>query len=296
MEVWSYCLYLLTDIATFTPPPPTLPTPPTNPHHSYTLYCYHSVDNWWLWKMEMKPNNWNKFCILSFSMTGSQRLLQLLLMLWTFQKVRVVVCFTNLSHSERKQLSGNFQKCLGLGKYEAFSNANQREASQESSTDHYPWQTPGKTFSAASQIILRVEKIASYTLILRAFLQARIFECRKWVVFTLPVVAEPCVLVLVEGGFPGIYNLYLTLADRCWTPDGSSVILSTVWRTSQVSPQTITLPLHYWNNFPGKVWVTEKRWIVKTSNVIVYKRRMRKSDNMISNTVCKIWETRKPYD
>ena len=142
MEVWSYCLYLLTDIATFTPPPPTLPTPPTNPHHSYTLYCYHSVDNWWLWKMEMKPNNWNKFCILSFSMTGSQRLLQLLLMLWTFQKVRVVVCFTNLSHSERKQLSGNFQKCLGLGKYEAFSNANQREASQESSTDHYPCHYP----------------------------------------------------------------------------------------------------------------------------------------------------------
>ena len=101
-----------------------------------------------------------------------------------------------------------------------------------------------------------------------------------------------CVLVLVEGGFPGIYNLYLTLVDRCWTPDGNSVILSTVWRTSQVSPQTITLPLHYWNNFPGKVWVTEKRWIVKTPNVIVYKRRMRKSNNMISNTVCKIWETR----
>ena len=196
MEVWSYCLYLLTDIATFTPPPPTLPTPPTNPHHSYTLYCYHSVDNWWLWKMEMKPNNWNKFCILSFSMTGSQRLLQLLLMLWTFQKVRVVVCFTNLSHSERKQLSGNFQKCLGLGKYEAFSNANQREASQESSTDHYPWQTPGKTFSAASQIIRRVEKIASYTLLMRAFLQAGIFECRKWVAFTLPVVAKPWTVFL----------------------------------------------------------------------------------------------------
>lgn len=36
-----------------------------------------------------------------------------------------------------------------------------------------------------------------------------------------------------KGGFPGIYNLYLTLADRCWTPDGHSVILSTVWRTSQ---------------------------------------------------------------
>lgn len=49
-------------------------------------------------------NKLNKFCFLSFSMTGSQRLLQLLLMLWTFQKVRVVVRYANLFHSEWKIL------------------------------------------------------------------------------------------------------------------------------------------------------------------------------------------------
>ena len=108
-------------------------TPPTHP--SYIFYCWwkwnHFVffcatlssskfSSWWFSRQIMKvlpntpflflgfffdgENKLKKFCILSFSMTGSQRLLQLLLMLWTFQKVRMVVCFTNLFHSERKIL------------------------------------------------------------------------------------------------------------------------------------------------------------------------------------------------
>ncbi|RMX52916.1 hypothetical protein pdam_00010942 [Pocillopora damicornis] len=53
-----------------------------------------------------------------------------------------------------------------------------------------------------------------------------------WIAKTTSTIVD-VVDIPEKGGFPGIYNLYLTLADRCWTPDGNSVILSTVWRTSQ---------------------------------------------------------------
>ena len=49
------------------------------------------------------------------------------------------------------------------------------------------------------------------------------------------------------GGFPGIYSWALT--ERCWAADGTRVILSTAWRSSQVGDTQIIFLLTRFKEF-----------------------------------------------